>query len=323
MTHRAWSEYRDALDELFERGGLRFAAVQVELCPTTQRLHVQGAIELTNKKRESWFHQNAPFQKDSINGLMTDPWLRSRGKNAQDHQWAGYGQDRTKEGVPDDYPLYLRGISTPQGTRNDLKDAYKKMREGATMRDLLDGDTATAVRNLGALKKVGLYNKPTVKTRDFEVYIIQGQPGTGKTEKPYRLILGEDVDLYASTAPDIYEKEPEDKWFDGYDGEKHILLDEFRGERSGLTLEMFLRLTGDKRMHLQEKGATLWRRAEKIWITTVAHPKLWYAWNDIDGAFDQLQRRVTAVYRPTEIQYQFQRIERGTLEFDLYFKGLL
>lgn len=94
------------------------------------------------------------------------------------------------------------------------------------------------------------------------VYVYCGKPGTGKSRR-----------AWAEAGMDAYPKDPLTKFWDAYQGQKHVVIDEFRG---GVDIAHILRWTDRYPLIVGTKGSATVLKAEKIWITSNLHPTLWY-----------------------------------------------
>jgi len=81
-----------------------------------------------------------------------------------------------------------------------------------------------------------------------------------------------------------------DKWFDGYNGQKVVLFDEFRGQLPlGQMLEL---LDGYPCLRVQVKNGTVHWSPEEIYLTSPMHPRDWYPNVTNQDKIDQLLRRI-------------------------------
>lgn len=115
------------------------------------------------------------------------------------------------------------------------------------------------------------------------VYLLYGEPGVGKT----RLVN----DKYP-IGVDSFRKAPDTKWFDGYDAHKVLLLDDFSGAASKMSLSYTLQLLDRYEIAVEVKGDTVPLLATKIFITTNNHPSTWYKWEKREIQYKALSRRI-------------------------------
>lgn len=110
------------------------------------------------------------------------------------------------------------------------------------------------------------------KWRDVEVHILWGQTGCGKT----RTVMEMD---------DVYKWDQPYKWWDYYEGESILLIDDYRNrliERGHL-----LNILDGYRLRLETKGGHVYAKWTCVYITTNFDPEGW-----MDDAH---KRRVTSV----------------------------
>lgn len=89
-----------------------------------------------------------------------------------------------------------------------------------------------------------------------------GPTGTGKTRSVFQ------------QAPDAYAKMANNIWWDGYDGDDNVLLDEYNSP--WFTWNYLLRLLDRYPMLVEVKGGTVQFVARRIFITCNRDPREWY-----------------------------------------------
>jgi len=88
---------------------------------------------------------------------------------------------------------------------------------------------------------------------------------------------------------DAYPKAPLTKWWDGYRGQDHVVIDEFSGV---VAITQILRWFDRYPVLVEVKGSAIPLVASKIWITSNLEPEEWYpGLNPIQMA--ALKRRLT------------------------------
>ncbi len=213
---------------------IRFVAWGEEICPTTKRKHHQGWIQFLNPKDMR-------------------PVSRLIGGNPHLEPCFGTEFDNDKY-CRKDGKYKSRGRFVSQGQRSDLESIKKIIDDGGTMLDIMDNHFGDFVRyHPGFQKAIQLVaDKNTPAWRDVEVEVYKGSTGTGKTRRamehnPY-LIGGDEL-----------------QWWDGYEGQDTICIDEYANNMSCTTL---LRLLDGYKKRLAIKGGFTWARWTKVIITT-------------------------------------------------------
>jgi len=107
--------------------------------------------------------------------------------------------------------------------------------------------------------------------------VFWGDTETGKSRRAW----GE-AGLHA------YSKDPRTKWWCGYQGQEHVVIDEFRGT---IDIAHLLRWLDRYPVTVETKGGAKSLVAEKIWITSNISPDQWYP--DLDPeTLNALKRRL-------------------------------
>lgn len=208
-------------------------------------------------------------------------------------------QNRTYCTKDDDFDEW--GQVPKQGERTDLASLAKSVVETSwSLEKELSADTID-YDVVGAGLRFGRYiddlrNTVAKKNRrqakdNMTVIWCYGPPGSGKTKWVY------------DNHPDAftYPGEPGKTWFDNYNYEKTIVIDDFRGtKRVGsdadqvptFTFSYFLRLIDRYEMQIPVKGAYKWLCATTWIITCPWHPSEAYQSSENMG---QLLRRITEI----------------------------
>lgn len=114
-----------------------------------------------------------------------------------------------------------------------------------------------------------------------EVFVFWGRTATGKSRRAW-----EEAGLEA------YPKDPRTKFWDGYQGHKHVVMDEFRGS---IDIAHLLRWFDRYPVIVEQKCTATTLCATKIWITSNLDPRQWFP--DIDELTrDALLRRLTITH---------------------------
>lgn len=250
---------------------------QCEECPTTKKQHYQGYIEF--RKNISMIHVKAFFDDVTLHLERR----RGTSKEASDY----CKKQETRFG--DQPPFEWGTLSTDnRGIRSDLSDLYARVRAGASDRDLVEDNPTQYMRNYRAIARVRGLFKPK-RSKPLIVKLFYGAPGTGKTHMAYE------------SAPDLYAVPISDRiWLDGYDGQKTILIDDFAGRASALSLSHLLQLIDNYVCSVQCKGSFTWINCEEIIITSNVHPHDWYDYSNREVHYRALARRFKEVWEFSE-----------------------
>lgn len=268
-------DFYDDLDELYEaeEDHIRYICGQLETASTGQ-LHFQGYLQLFKSQRITWvkshINRGAHFEKQ-------------HGTNAQARDYCNKEESRAA-------PFIECGTFVGKsGQRTDLANFRDAIKEGKRKEELLD----TYVKELARYPKfydlVRSINRPK-RTTDLKVRLNYGETGTGKTRYAY--------DNY----PDLFDVPVTQGslWFDGYDMHKNVLLDDFAGAASKISLTYTLRMLDRYPIQLPVKGSHCWWMPDLIIITTNIHPQNWYNWENRDEQYHALLRRIHEVYYYTK-----------------------
>lgn len=123
--------------------------------------------------------------------------------------------------------------------------------------------------------------KPVGIEKTVNVYC--GATGTGKSRRAWE-----------EATFDAYPKDPNTKFWDGYDSHENVVMDEFRGK---IDISHMLRWLDRYPVIVEAKHGAVCLRARTIWITSNLHPHAWYP--DLDQeTVDALIRRLNIVVFP-------------------------
>lgn len=160
-----------------------------------------------------------------------------------------------------------------------MRDAIQ---DGLNERELFELHFPAMVRyGRGLMRYRALVQPP--RDHPTEVLIFAGPPGSGKTFAAHAL---------APPGDDVYWLGQTDKWWDGYDGQHTVVIDEMAGSR--IPFLTLLRLLDPYPVRLETKGGTVEFVSHRIIITTNWLPEHWYPSVVARTGWDQcpLKRRV-------------------------------
>jgi hypothetical protein len=141
-----------------------------------------------------------------------------------------------------------------------------------------DIDKSILVTSYLNLKKIRSdYMIPSVRS-DIEVNVYWGITGSGKSHR-----------AFTEAGDCFYAKPSTNKWWDGYQGQPNVVIDEFDGS---INVVHLLRWFDKWPCLVETKGGTVPLQASKFWITSNIAPGNW--WADIKlSHLDALNRRIT------------------------------
>lgn len=264
------------IDLLKEVDNLRYFCAQVEQCPNTMNLHVQGYIVFNAAKTMS------AVKKLIGNSIHLEP---RRGSDQEAVDYCSKEDTRVTEPVE-------WGERLHQGVTSDLHSVCSAIMKGEikSQDELISQAPSTYCRNRNGLRDIlgASIKKRTKAFRTLTVEIYYGEAGTGKTRKAYE----ENEFLYSLEQ----SANGQDVWFDGYEGETVLLIDDFYG---WIRFAFILKMLDGYRLKLPVKGSYTWAEWDKVIITSNSAPWEWYRWSENMnwGAF---QRRITKVVHFTK-----------------------
>ena len=175
-------------------------------------------------------------------------------------------------------------INKRPGHRSDIDQAIKKVRTGANLREIADECPEAILKYPGGISRLmSIYEKPRDRNIPKDVIVLWGESESQKTRRAFDM---------AGENPYVWDPGM-GQWFDGYAGEKTVIMDEFRGQ---LPLGTVLRLFDRYPMRVQYKGGSCQFVADLIIVTSPKHPSKWYKdVFDNEDTYKQLLRRLSKI----------------------------
>jgi hypothetical protein len=283
--HWVFTSFHYDLDEFKEQiralPAFRYIMFQEEMCPSTERLHLQGYIEMGRTVRESYFTRRVTAH------LHLE---KRRGTRTEAREYSS--KERSRVRGPWEYGDWGAG---GQGSRSDLESVrtwiIEHRSEPELERKLADEFFGTWVRYHKSLSRyVGLLRgRREWKT---EVIILWGDAGTGKTRYVY------DTHGYDEVY-DVPRPNGGSVWFDGYTGQEVVLLDDFYG---WIPLHLLLKLGDRYPLQVPTKGSHTEFSAKYLYITSNKPYEEWYKWADFGLSLKEaFERRIDKIEHFTNI----------------------
>lgn len=244
---------------------------QQERCPKTGRLHWQFYVKFKDPKRPK-----GAGVACGCEGAHMEP---RKFKN-KDGQMENYGlkSETSIEGTQFTYGT----TEKHQGERTDLKSIGRDILDGKKLEEIARESPENFIK---FSKGIQALKNTTLKKRDWEmdVRIYWGEAGVGKTRAVYEEFGVENV----------YSK-MENRWWDGYNGEHCVLIDDFNPLDGWITFKSLLKLLDRYPLIIENKGGSTNFCSKTIIFTCNENPEKWFQWlGDRDKkAWD---RRITLI----------------------------
>lgn len=252
---------------------IKYIIYQREVAPTTGRHHYQGYVE---------FKKNLTLKQ--AKALLNDDTVHLEKRKGTQQQAIDYV---SKLSTAVSETQFIWGTPAKQGARSDVKKTktsiVSTIDSSTNVRDFAIANPELYVRMHQGIDKLVYHHK---KPRDFktEVHIYWGVSGGGKTRKVFD-------DAKASNQT-VYKK-PNGHWWDGYEGQDVVLIDDYDSE-CVLPFREFLQLNDRYPHQVPIKGAFRQFTSKKIVYTSNQDPIFWYP-NLSTESLKALKRRITSV----------------------------
>lgn len=166
--------------------------------------------------------------------------------------------------------------------RRQSKRDWDAVRDQAKIGDLDAIEASVFICHYRSLRQISSdYANPVGIERT--IWVFWGRTGTGKSRR-----------AWDEAGLDAYPKDPRSKFWCGYRGHRHVVVDEFRG---GIDVAHLLRWCDRYPCHVELKGSSTPLVANTIWFTSNVDPREWYP--DLDPeTLSALLRRLSIVHFP-------------------------
>ncbi len=217
---------------------IAYLCVGIEVCPESKKTHNQGWIQFKSQQRLT------AIKKMVSNITHFEPCKGSAASNdrycKKDGKWKAFG------------------TCTTQGQRTDLDALQAKIKGGATRMQIIEEDFSLYCRYRGGID-VAIQEYCKANNRQFrhlKVLCYYGDTNTGKTR-----------DAMADEANGLPFKIAGNSlnWWDGYDGEKTIVIDDYNND---VTITRMLNILDGYTLRLPIKGGFTYASWTKVYLTT-------------------------------------------------------
>lgn len=138
---------------------------------------------------------------------------------------------------------------------------WESIWRAASSGDITSIPADVRVRHYSTLRKIAS-DYTTAGVVEKEVFVFWGPTGTGKSHRAWN-----------EAGLDAYPKDGRNKWWDGYQGQLHVVIDEFAGI---ISIDTMLKWLDKWPVLVEIKGAKVPLKCQKIWITSNIDPDNWY-----------------------------------------------
>lgn len=184
-----------------------------------------------------------------------------------------------KEGKYSESGKSIEIKSNKQGKRTDLEVAVDTVKLKG-LKAMIEEHPKTYVRFHSGFEKLAARQaKPRDPKNPPIVTWLWGPSGTGKTRQ------------VVEKEPDLWMSGKNLKWWEGYENQEAILIDDFRGDFC--TFHELLRIIDRYPYKVEVKGGSRELNSKRIYITSCHKPELVY--DKCDEEITQLLRRITLV----------------------------
>jgi len=229
--------------------------------------HLQGYLELKKQERLTWLREH-------VNGRAHYEMRRGSRDEARDYcmkdgDWLETGEWKEEE----------------RGRRSDIERMVEQASQGMTFYDAcVDEPTSAQFPHAYSKLLEGRALQATEAWRDVEVEVQVGGTGVGKTRS-----------VYDRFWPNLFVQDCSaggEVWWDGYSGQKTLLLDDFDGH--GISFRYLLRLTDGYPVRIKVKGAHTYGAWTMVCVTSNLPVMSWYP---RERDMSPLFRRITELRR--------------------------
>lgn len=242
-----------------------YIGVGKEICPETKTPHLQGFVRFSNAKSMSAVSKIEGFKRAHLD--------RQRGTFKENLKYCSKGGR-----------YFSAGEEQPsRGKRVDLEKLVELSKTSLPWHEIVEIEPAymRLDRCFKTLKESYL-QASRAKFRPVDVHVLYGATGTGKT----RFVMELNRTVYKH---DCNSKGSE--WFDGYNDQEVLLLDDFYG---GIKHSLLLNLLDGYQLRLPVKSSHTYSNWKTVYITSNEHPKTWYRMGG-DEIDPPLRRRITTI----------------------------
>lgn len=205
---------------------------------------------------QGYFRCKRSYRITQLRKAMPAHFAVARGNDLENQKYCSKDGKFWEHGTPAKGP----------GARSDISAATKMLRRNMGMREVAISHPEVFVKYSRGLQQFNqVVNGITQRSWKTEVVVLVGKPGTGKSRY---------ANAWASFqyGESVYYK-PRGEWWDGYDGQHCVIMDDFYG---WIKYDELLKICDRYPYRVPIKGGYQPFLARKIYITSNAEPYKWY-----------------------------------------------
>lgn len=270
-------------DKCSAKGPITKAIWQEEKCPTTGKHHIQGYVVLATPAR-------VPSVKKTLGSTTVHVEL-AKGTDQENRTYCSKTESATGQ-----FTFSFGNFEKSQGKRSDLEDLMKSIRENKSMEDLNDQHMEHVIKYHKGIQasRLLVISKSCPTMFERQVIIIWGKSGAGKSLWAREYAQYKNLRLYSKPPG----RDDQAQWFDGYDGEECLLLDDF--EPSQVPYRELLVWLDVYKHRVQVKGSMVLALWKTVIITSNSDPHDWYLEKLSRQAREPLDRRMDNILKAPE-----------------------
>lgn len=272
--------------------GVKAYVYQLEIAPSTKKPHFQAYIEFLKQVSINEIRASMGLNSTDEEGAYFEP---RKGTHRQAFEYCTKLETRA---IPTADPITFGEFTKkPDGTYVEQElsnseardfDAMEALRRGSSVNELVETHALTFLYN-----RTNLFHAKMAMTKPrdhpVEVIVVYGTTGSGKSR------------WAKEHFPGAYDWQPpvtgRQDWWDGYEGQETIIVNEFYGQ---LPWDRLLTLLDRYGLKVQVKGGHAEMVCKRIVFTSNCPPENWYInQTTADGSacdFQILRRRITKAF---------------------------
>lgn len=241
--------------------------------------HFQGFIQFSKKVRLS------QLKKVIAGNANIWHWESAKGTASQARAYCMKDDTRSPGTQPYEIGDW-EDDATTKGERTDLKSAIQRLKETGSLAAVAESHPVEVVKFNRGLQYLANFRSIPEPDTPPTIRLYYGPAGCGKSRLARQ--LPPNYRLYVKPVDPNF-------WFDNYDQEEVVLLDDFNG-RDCIKLVLLLQLLDRYVVRLPVKGGFVLFRPREVRITTNIHPSLWYDFSGRQEQYAAIERRVTELH---------------------------